>query len=81
MSWYESAEEFEKARKLDPEAYEGTTYEEMNTALDEVCERSLTAVKVPIRVDDCVAWCQANNRTFGADSRLAYIQLLWHGAI
>jgi len=81
MSWYESPEEFEKARKLDPESYEGKTYEEMNAALDEVCEHRLDAVKVPIRVDECVAWCQENNLVFGGESRLMYIRQLWSGKL
>jgi hypothetical protein len=79
MSWYESEEEFEKAKKLDPNSYEGKTYEEMNAFLEEALEHYPTAVKVPIRVDDYAAWCRDNNETVGAISRLSYINKLFYG--
>jgi hypothetical protein len=81
LVWYENAEEFEKAQKLDPEAYKGRTYEEMCVDYEQICERVPTAVKVPIRVDHYAAWCQENNERLGSDSRIKYINLLYSGEL
>jgi hypothetical protein len=81
VGWYESAEEFEKARKLDPESYEGATWEKMNADMEMMYEHWPTLVKVPIRVDDYAAWCQDNNLAFGAESRLTYINQLYSGEL
>jgi hypothetical protein len=81
VGWYESAEEFEKARKLDPESYEGATWEQMNADMEMMYERWPTLVKVPIRVDEYAAWCEDNNLAFGAESRLVYINQLYSGEL